>query len=86
MENNMPQGDACKDCKDCKDCSHSKLCKCPHHSMVPLLIMLIGFTFFAGAVNILNAQTVTIGWSILLMMIGAMKMMQKQGVCKCCSK
>ena len=59
-------------------------CKCPHHKMMPLMIVLIGLTFLLGAFNILSPMVVAVIWPILLILIGLQKMFK--GMCKCCSK
>ena len=54
-------------------------CKCKHHVVVPVAIMLIGVTFLLQALNILvDAHTAAIVWPVLLIVIGCTKM------CKCC--
>lgn len=57
-------------------------CKCPHHKIVPLLIVLFGLDFLAGAMGWLSMNFVNVSWPILVILAGAMKMMG--GKCKCC--
>ena len=57
-----------------------KLCKCPHHKVIPIMIILIGLDFLLGAVNVLTMSFVNVSWPILLMIIGATRL----GGCKCC--
>lgn len=59
-------------------------CKCPHHMVVPGLVVLIGLTFLLGAFSVLSAMAVAVIWPILLILIGLQKMFK--GMCKCCSK
>ncbi len=60
-----------------------KTCNCPHHSVVPLLIALIGADLLLGATNVLTVAFVSVSWPILLILIGLMKMTGRK--CKCCS-
>ena len=59
-------------------------CKCPHHKTVPVLIMLIGLDFLLGTMGVVTAGFVSITWPIIVIAIGAMKFMNKSGMCKCC--
>ena len=59
-----------------------KVCKCTHHKIVPICIILIGLLFLCGAMNIFTASFVSIAWPILLIVIGLVKMRGKN--CKCC--
>jgi hypothetical protein len=59
-----------------------KVYKCPHHKVVPVLIILVGLDFLLGAVNVLTWSFVDITWPILLIIGGATKL----GGCSCCSK
>ena len=56
--------------------------KCGCHKMVPIIIILIGLDILLGACGVMGDKTVTIIWSILLIIIGIKKMMK----CKCCAK
>jgi len=55
-------------------------CKCAHHKTVPVCIILIGLTFLLFQLNILTAAAAGIIWPVLLIVVGAAKMMK----CKCC--
>jgi len=57
-------------------------CKCPHHRVIPWLIILIGLDFFLGGINVLTWGFVDITWPILLIIAGGTKLVG----CKCCSK
>ena len=59
-------------------------CGCPHHKVVPALIVLIGFAFLLQNLNILTTSATAIIWPILLILIGGMKLMK--GACKCCGR
>ena len=56
-------------------------CSCPHHKVVPLMIILIGVAFLLGALNVLTMSAVGIIWPILLIVAGGTKL----GGCKCCT-
>ena len=60
----------------------NNMCKCPHHKIVPILIILIGLTFLLGVLNILTSSFVDLAWPVLLILIGMQKLMA--GKCKCC--
>jgi hypothetical protein len=57
------------------------MCSCPHHKVVPLLIVLIGVAFLLQALGVLTAETVSMVWPIGLILIGLMKM--SKGMCGC---
>ena len=58
-------------------------CGCKCHGVVPLAIVLIGLDVLLGACGVMGDKTVTIIWSVLLIIIGIMKM--AKGKCKCCA-
>ena len=62
--------------------SHGGMCKCPHHKVVPLLILVIAIVFLLGAFDVFSAHLVGILWPIALGIIGIMKL--TSGACKCC--
>jgi hypothetical protein len=57
-------------------------CKCPHHKVTPVAIILIGLAFLLGDWNILTMGAVALIWPVLLIIIGLVKL----GGCKCCKK
>lgn len=59
-------------------------CKCVHHQMVPLFIVLIGLTFLLQAFGVLSDYFVSLAWPILLILIGLQKMFGR--MCKCCPR
>ncbi len=59
-----------------------KVCKCMHHSVMPVMIILIGLTFLLGALNILTPFAVSVIWPSLLIILGIKKIFMK--MCKCC--
>ena len=58
------------------------MCGCPHHKVVPGLVILFGLLFLLGAYEVVTMRLVQIGWPILVILAGLMKM--SQGNCKCC--
>lgn len=58
------------------------VCKCNHHNVVPVAIILIGIAFLLETFNVLTPWAVSVIWPILLIIIGGMKMMSRK--CKCC--
>lgn len=60
------------------------VCSCPHHKVVPVLVVLFGLTFLLGALGILTSGFVMIAWPVLVIAGGLMKWMSKSGMCKCC--
>lgn len=58
------------------------MCKCPHHNMKPLLVVLFGLDFLGGAMGWWGIDFVNVSWPILVIIAGVMKM--TEGKCKCC--
>jgi len=58
------------------------ICKCPHHKMMPLLVVLFALSFLLKALGILTPGSVDIIWPILVGAAGLMKF--NEGKCKCC--
>ncbi|OGL66850.1 hypothetical protein A2753_00145 [Candidatus Uhrbacteria bacterium RIFCSPHIGHO2_01_FULL_47_11] len=56
------------------------MCKCPHHKVVPGLVVLFGLLFLLGALGMVSQQTVSIGWPILVILAGLMHW--SKGMCK----
>jgi hypothetical protein len=68
MDNpNMPQG---------------KVCGCPHHKVIPLLVIFFGLDFLLGSLNVFTPEFVEYSWPVLVILAGGMKLMK--GRCKCC--
>ena len=59
-------------------------CPCPHHKMVPILIILIGLTFLLNAFGTLDNHTTAIVWPILVVLLGLQKIFETR--CKCCGR
>ena len=60
------------------------MCKCPHHKVMPVLIILFGLTFLLGNWGTLSWGAVNMIWPVLVILGGAMKFSEKSGMCKCC--
>ena len=60
------------------DCS----CKCFHHMIVPMCIILIGLAFLLQSLDLVSAMFVNYSWPVLLIVIGLMKMLGSG--CACC--
>jgi hypothetical protein len=60
------------------------VCKCPHHKVVPVLIVLLGLAFLLEAWGTLSASAVNIIWPVIVILIGLMKIGNSSGMCKCC--
>jgi len=59
-----------------------KHCKCPHHKVVPVAIILVGLLFLLQALGYAAPDFVAVCWPILVIIIGLVKLMK--GTCKCC--
>ena len=58
------------------------VCKCPHHKVMPVAIILIAVTSLLGTFNVLSLMAVSVIWPILLIIAVAPKL----GGCKCCNR
>lgn len=63
----------------------SSICGCPHHKVPASLIVLFGLLFLLGALDIVGARLVELGWPVLVILAGLMKLGERMGWCKCCS-
>jgi len=59
-----------------------KTCKCSHHMIKPVLLLIFGIDFFLGAIGVLTNGFVQITWPIIIIIIAIMMMTGKN--CKCC--
>lgn len=59
-------------------------CKCFHHKVMPVLVVLFGLTFLLGTLGVLTSDFVNITWPVIVIAAGLMKWMEKSGMCKCC--
>ena len=60
------------------------ICKCSHHKVMPILVILFGLTFLLGTLGTLTSGFVNIAWPVIVIAGGLMKLMDKSGMCKCC--
>lgn len=58
------------------------ICKCPHHKMIPALIVLFGVLFLLEALGVIAMSLVSVVWPVLVILAGLQKMMA--GKCRCC--
>ncbi len=61
---------------------HGDMCKCPHHKVVPALIVIVGLAFLLQRFGILSADAVGVIWPLALIVGGLMKAFG--GNCSCC--
>lgn len=59
-------------------------CRCGHHKVIPILVVLFGLEFLLAQVNVLTWNFVGVTWPILVIIAGCMKLFR--GACKCCCK
>ena len=61
------------------------VCNCPHHKVVPWMIVLIGIDIILGAFGILiNGTWMWVIIGVLLVIIGGVKLSGRK--CGCCKK
>ena len=58
------------------------VCGCPHHRMIPLLVVLFAIVFLLGAFDVLTQRVVSISWPVIVGVAGLMKLGESR--CKCC--
>ncbi|MDB5237169.1 MAG: hypothetical protein JWL88_271 [Parcubacteria group bacterium] len=59
-------------------------CRCMHHKIVPILIILFGLNFLLGTLGYLNITIARFGWPVIIMLIGLVQLFS--GSCACCQK
>lgn len=57
-------------------------CRCPHHMMGAIFVVLFGLTFLLQAMNVLSVGAVSYIWPSILILAGVSKMCA--GMCSCC--
>ena len=60
------------------------MCKCPHHSVMPIFAIAFGAVFLLGYWGILPWMAVNTIWPIVVILGGTMKWMERSQMCKCC--
>lgn len=58
------------------------ICKCPHHKITPLLVVLFGFDFLLNQLGWISDGLLAISWPALIIVAGVIKM--TEGKCRCC--
>ncbi len=59
------------------------MCGCPHHKLVPLVMVIVGSAFLLESLDVLTAATVSMVWPIGLILAGLSKL--SGGMCSCCA-
>jgi len=59
------------------------VCNCPHHKVVPGVIVLVGLFFVLQSFGMLLSISPMLVFGLLLLVVGFMKLMGRK--CKCCS-
>jgi hypothetical protein len=59
-------------------------CACPHHKVIPVLVILFGLTFLLEALGVVTMGFAMVVWPVLVIIGGATKLGNKMGMCKCC--
>jgi hypothetical protein len=57
-------------------------CGCPHHKVVPLMVVLFGLTFLLRAMGTITPETAGMIWPIVVIIAGGTKLFSNS--CKCC--
>ncbi len=57
-------------------------CKCMHHKVPSLLVVLFGLLFLLKAWDMVSMGFVDVAWPVLVILLGLMKL--TSGKCKCC--
>lgn len=58
------------------------MCNCPHHKVVPGLVIAFGLAFLLSAMGVITYEARNIIWPIIIIAGGFMKL--SNGMCKCC--
>lgn len=59
-------------------------CKCTHHKVLPVLVILFGLTFLLEGLGVITSSFAMIVWPVLVIAGGVMKLVSSTGMCKCC--
>lgn len=60
---------------------HGKTCSCPHHKLIPTLIIFFALLFLLGAFGVVTERFVSIAWPIIVGVAGFFKLIEDK--CKC---
>lgn len=64
-------------------CDSACQCKCPHHYLAGVWVLLIGLDVLLGHLGVLSAHVVGIIWPVCLMLLGLHGIVRRS--CKCCA-
>ncbi|HYD93243.1 MAG TPA: hypothetical protein VEB18_02175 [Candidatus Paceibacterota bacterium] len=59
-------------------------CKCTHHAIAPVAIVLIGLDFLGHAAGLISDTFLSLSWPALLVIAGLVKLAGHD--CRCCAK
>lgn len=59
-------------------------CPCPHHKVMPILVVLLGLSFLLTALHVYSAGVNSVIWPIIVILAGLQKMFSRN--CSCCKK
>lgn len=62
----------------------SSHCKCPHHKVGAVLVVLFGLTFLLETMGVVSGMFVSYAWPVLVILFGLAKL--KSGSCSCYAK
>lgn len=63
--------------------TNSRSCKCPHHKMGPVLIILLGLLWLLSALDVISLNIVSITLPVIIIVIGLMVLFR--GDCPRCN-
>ena len=64
--------------------AHGMACKCPHHKVIPILVIILGLEFLFAELNVLTWAFVNVTWPILIIIAGVVKLNSSN--CNCIPK
>ncbi len=59
-------------------------CQCPHHQVIPFLVLLFGLLFLLSAYDVFTAGFVAVAWPVLVILAGLTKRFGRK--CSCCAR
>lgn len=60
-----------------------KSCRCPHHSLTSIFLVLLALTVFLGNMDVIAEHTASMIWPVFLGLIGFQKFFSRR--CTCCA-
>jgi hypothetical protein len=69
--------------ESCKECN-VKACKCQHHKLVPLSLMVVGFVLLLESLGIFNINVGNVIIGLFIVVIGGSMLGSR--TCGCCDK